>query len=137
MGGSSHYNTKARDIGVPCVMLAAMTLLWVEQAISTHRVPAFLISLAFCFVLHFAAMTTYWKKKGKDAQWWNWALVGLFYGLSMFPFALIFGHWIGFYIRTVAMTVCTMAWSSLIEKDVLEEVGRGFLDVATLPFLLI
>jgi hypothetical protein len=130
-------DTKARDIGVPLCVLAAMTLLWMGQATERHQVLAFSFALLVCGLLHFAAMTTYWKKKGTEALWWNWLLVGFFYSVSMAPFATLSGNWLGFYLRTVFLTMATTLWSVVIGHDVLEEAGRGVLDVATVPLLLI
>lgn len=126
MGGSGRWNTKARDFGVPMCMVAVMAVLghfhWI---------------LIPCFGLLFASLTTYFKKKGKDAFWWNWALVGLATGLSMLPFAILTGCWLGFGARVLVLTIFVTIWSEANGNAVIEEFGRGALIVGTLPLLLI
>jgi len=126
MGGASGYNTKFRDFGVPAIGILLLTILggwhWIY---------------ILCFGLYFGSMTTYWKKKGTDAKWWNWLLTGLGYSLAFLPFAITSGHWIGFIIRTIIVSIATMVWSDEVGNPVIEECGRGFITTATLPLLLI
>lgn len=127
MGGAAGYNTKFRDLGVPCVMIAAMSVL-----------GHFHWSLFICFGLLFGSLTTYFKKKGANAFWWNWLIVGLAYSLAMLPFTAIVTHnWLGFGLRTVVCTTAVVAWSEFVGNAVIEEWGRGAIIIATLPLLFV
>lgn len=145
MGGSAKQgkwydfllNTKARDLGVPVCSTAALILLcWNNPETSAHPIK-FGLALFLSFGLLFASLTTYWKKKGTDAKWYNWLLTGLGYGLAYLPVALFFADWIGFVIRVVILAAAIMVWSIAVGKDWLEEGGRGLLVIITLPLLLI
>jgi len=126
MGGARGYNTKFRDLGVPlCVVLAMFVLGQIHW------------TAVLCFGLLFGALTTYWKKKGAKAKWWNWMLTGLGYSLAMLPDAIHSHAWLGFFIRTVLLTTGTVIWSVAISHPVVEEIGRGVLIVITIPLLLI
>ena len=122
MGGSKDYNTKFRDFGVPFV---SCVYLWVTAGLGHW-------SLILCFGLMFASLTTYFKPKGKPAKFWNWALVGLAFGLSAFPLLIGFPLLWRLVVRTVALIVAVAVWSDNIDCDVLEEFGRGFLFTASL-----
>lgn len=131
LGGTS-AGTKWRDLGVPAIMVAAMLALghW-------HW------TLILCFVALFGALTTYNKwvsyffnrpdKHTVYAE--SWLITGLFYGLAMLPYVIYDGNWAGFAIRTSVLALFTCVWSELIGKDWLEEGGRGFAIIATLPLL--
>ena len=125
LGGAEGYNTKIRDFGVPTVGIG---LLWFLGGWNWW--------LIFCFGLYFASMTTYWKK-GPDAKWHNWLLTGLGYSLAFLPYTIATGHWVGFTIRTVIVTLGVMIWSELIDNPVWEECGRGAITTCTIPLLLI
>lgn len=130
-------NTKARDFGVPvCSTAALITLCWGHPVTSAHPIK-FGLALFLSFGLLFGSLTTYWKKKGTDAKWWNWLLTGLGYGLAYLPVALFFADWWGFAIRVVILAAAIMIWSLAVGKDWLEEGGRGLLIIITLPLLLI
>ena len=126
IGGASGYNTKFRDLGLPTVGIG---LLWILGGWNWW--------LILCFGLYFGSMTTYWKKKGTDAKWWNWLFVGLGYSLAFLPYSIATGHWLGFGIRTFLVTILTSVWSNNIGNPVVEECGRGVITTATLPLLLI
>jgi hypothetical protein len=123
LGGTS-AGTLWRDIGVPLCGLILMLLLgrW-------HW------SLLICAVLTYGSCTTYFKRKGQDALWFNWLFVGLAFSLSMLPYAWATGHWVEFIYRSLACTIGVVGWNLLIGKDWLEEGGRYFIIVSTL-FLL-
>ena len=124
-GGSGNYPRQARLIGVPllsCGMLMFFDFRW---------------WIFLCIPLMIGAISTYWKKKGTDAMWWNWALHGLGLSLAMLPYAIVSGHWIGFTMRTIVLTSLVTIWSEEISNAVVEEFGRGFLTVVTIPILLI
>lgn len=122
LGGK--YQTKIRDFGVPVIMCVAMLSMG-----HAHW------SLVLCFGSLFGSLTTYWKKKRTDAKWYNWAITGLFYGLSMLPYAIFTGHYLGFAVRSLVLAVLVMVWSLSIGRDWLEEWGRGFLIISTLLLL--
>jgi hypothetical protein len=81
--------------------------------------------------------TTYFKKKGSDAKLWNWILVGLALSLALLPWAIFTHHLLGFGVRTIVLTGAIALWSEKIGNAVVEELGRGFLIMATLFLLLI
>ncbi len=125
------FNTKARDIGVPLVALGGMFVLGIGNA-----VPWWINLISFLAM--FGALTTYWDSipfnKGKD----NFFLHGLGIGLAYAPYAFFAVGMPGApFIRAVVLGVAVGLWSRLIGKDWLEEGGRGFLIVITLPLMLI
>jgi hypothetical protein len=126
LGGASGYNTKFRDLGVPTVGIG---LLWFLGGWNWW--------LILCFGLYFGSLTTYWKKKGTDAMWWNWLFTGLGYSLAFLPYTIATGHYLGFIIRTILVTVLIAVWSYNIDEVVLEENGRGVITTITIPLLLI
>jgi hypothetical protein len=91
--------------------------------------------LIICWGLMFGAQTTYFKKKGTDATWVNWLFVGLAFSVAMLPFSIVSGNLLGFVYRSIAVTAFTVLWSHFIGKDWLEEGGRGFIQIITLPLL--
>lgn len=122
LGGQ--VQTKIRDLGVPTIMLLYFV-------VTKH----FHWSLLICFVLMFGSLTTYWKKKGTDAQWYNWMFTGIGYSLCMLPYVLFNHHWIGFAERTIFVVAATTLWSQFIGEVNAEEGGRGFIIGSSL-FLL-
>ena len=122
--------TKTRDFGVP---LLCLVVLWIWNGFDIHHWWAYVLT----FGLSFGAMTTYWKKKGENAKWYNWALVGLGISLGFLPFAVSSGEWLGFFLRTIVLTTCSALWSVLIANAVIEEFGRGFLSVVTVALIVI
>ena len=123
LGGATGFNTKYRDWGVPLVVCP---MLGVTQ--SWHW------TLALLFPLLWGALSTYWKRKGADAKWVNWALHGLGCALAFIPWYWYTGEWGLFAVRSVVMVVGITGWSVLIKNSVVEELGRGALIV--LPFLI-
>ena len=129
VGGSDlplENKTKYRDAGCP---LIACGLLAYSQWPLTFIAW---IGLILSFGLSWGAMTTYFKKKGTDAMWWNWLIVGLAFGVAFLPYAWATQQWIPFAIRAVATTILIMVWSQAIGWAVLEELGRGFIYCSTL-----
>ena len=130
--GGSGKGTLWRDLGVPVCMALSMFLL-----------GHFHWTLILCFGLLFASLTTYNKWAGyllnrpdKNTVYWeSWSITGLFYGLTMLPYVIYDGNWIGFGIRASVLALFTCIWSELIGKDWLEEGGRGFAIIATLPLI--
>lgn len=89
------------------------------------------------FLLSWGALSTYWKKKGTDAEWWNWFLHGFGIGLAMLPFVFIGLSLNKIIIRALAMGVLMMIWSEWHDDVVWEECGRGACILLTLPILFI
>lgn len=81
--------------------------------------------------------TTYFKKKGTDAKWWNWLLVGLAFSVAVLPVVLVQHLFIGFIIRTLVCTFLVVYWSESNGNVVCEEFGRGVIPIVTLPLLFI
>jgi len=128
MGGSDEYNTKWRDLGIPT--LVTIVLLCFGPGFSGSILGALCYFLTFGLV--FAAQTTYFKQKGQDAKAWNWMLVGLANGLALAPYTFLTGQWLAFVVRTVALIIMITAWSEWKDNAIEEELGRGFLIIATL-----
>jgi hypothetical protein len=131
MGGDEEYNTKFRDFGVPVCSYAALLIFWHPTGIIGW------LMVVVSFLALFGSLTTYWKKKGSDAMWWNWALTGLFYGLAAFPLLWAGLHWWAIGLRAIALVVTITAWSESQGDVVWEERGRGALVTITMPMLLI
>ena len=119
-------DSKARDFGVPLCMVA-----WMAFAGQLHW------TLILCFGLLFGSLTTYFKKKGENAKWFNWLFCGLAYSVAMIPFVIANGLWLPFIYRTIVLSAFTIIWSEGIGLDWIEEGGRGFGIIVTLPILLI
>ena len=131
--GGSNAGTKWRDMGVSGVVCLATGIL-------VHPVGLWAyLSLIPCFGAMFGALSTYryFLPKPDDYTFPYYALHGFFVALSMVFFAWATGHWIGFWIRVAVCTAGVSAWSAWIKRDWIEEGGRGFLVVGTLPLLLL
>lgn len=126
MGGASGYSTYYRDVG--CSLLSVLMLGYI---IAWHWI------LILVFGLTWGALSTYFKKKGTDAKWFNWILVGLALSLATLPIIIVYGHWVGFFLRTIVLSLSIMSWSETNDNAVLEECGRGFLIPITIPLLLV
>ena len=125
IGGTS-WGTKYRDWGVPTCMMWWFILSGIENK-----------WICLCWLLMFSAQTSYFKKDGTDAKWYHWAFVGLAFSFSMLPYSITTHHYDGFIYRGLAVTAFTVLWSELNGKAWLEEAGRGFIQVITLPLLLV
>jgi len=135
LGGAEAYNTKFRDLGVPLVSTAYLLTLGLQPHVGGLWG---LISAYFLhFSLLFSATTSYFKRKGQDARWYNWALTGLAYSLAALPLAWATGNWVGFALRCVVTTVLVTLLSERIGWDVGEECSRGAVTVGTLPLLIL
>ncbi len=131
VGGTS-WGTKYRDWGVPTCMLWYFILMGVEHW-----------SLVLCWGLMFGAQTTYnkWAAKliGRDTNdviWICWAVTGLAYSCALLPLLLGGASLNGCIVRGVVVTLFTLAWSELIGEAWIEESGRGFIQIITLPLLM-
>ena len=142
MGGSGNFPRYFRELGqglcvaIDMPVLGLITLTW--QAILGD-----VLAFGICW-----AESTYFKKKGTDAKWYNWALVGLVFAVVPLPYCILTNsHWIGFGVRAVLCPVLVVLWQEKLSaqvaedfkigKDITDEFGRGFINVATLPLLLI
>lgn len=86
----------------------------------------------------YGVLTTYWDKWGTDdVEWYEWALTGFAYAASAVMLCIGWGHWIGFSIRCVVLTVFTWGISAGSKNVWVEELGRGVVFTATIPLLLI
>lgn len=132
MGGSDTYNTKWRDIG--SMLCATLCLLITKPLVFNVET---VLAVVVMSGLTFATNTTYFKRKGTDAKWWNWALVGLAWGLCALPVALVTHCWLGFTLRTIGLGALVCFWSQSNNNVVWEENGRGFLLTASIPLLLL
>ena len=134
LGGSSYSDypklpkwlvrSYTRDIGVTLLTILSLIVL-----------GKYHWSLWLCFPLMWAAISTYWKKHGTDAMWWNWFLHGLGIGLAIIPY--------GIFTNTLPMVICRgllmgflMAIWCEYQSDVeMEEFFRGAVIVGTLWLL--
>lgn len=126
MGGSGNYPRWTREVGLCVCMNLEMILL-----------GFFHWSLIICTGALYGLATTYFKKKGTDAKAINWFFVGLAFSIAMLPLVLVYHLWIGFAIRTFVCTALVVIWSETNGNAVCEELGRGYIPIATLPLLLI
>lgn len=140
MGGAAGYNTKFRDFGIPTVAVLVF-LVW-----SWGNYHLALLSLIVTWGATFGVQTTYWKKKGVDAKWFNWLFTGIGYSIcwiptviaqSIWPSSGIHAHWLGFCIRSLVCTGLTVLVSQLIGNAVWEENARGWVEIITVPLLFI
>ena len=126
MGGSDRYNTKWRDFGCPLAAVASALIIGLRHW-------SFFIS----FGLLFGAMTTYWKRKGEDARWYNWLVTGFMYALAFLPPVYFLSRFEAFVYFAVFLSIATMIWSEMVSDVVWEECGRGaILIIAQVAFLI-
>lgn len=152
MGGSGRYARFWRELGqgiayiLDMLILNLVTLAW-------QPIAGIILGFGICW-----AESTYFKRSGTDAKWWNWALVGAVFGVIPLPYCILTGsHWVGFGIRMPVCILGTVWWQQALSqevcndinailvkmnkpkigKDVTDEFGRGFINVVTLPLLLI
>jgi len=119
------FNTKYRDFGTP---LCGIAILILNNPINWMIG----IGLFLTFGASFGTMTSYFKKRGSDAMWWNWLIVGLMFGISALPYAWATGQWMPLLYRTVITACFVTIWSETISWDDLEEFERGFIFCASL-----
>lgn len=130
--GGNGSGTLYRDLGVPLLMIVLLSAM-------NH----FHWSLILSTGLLFASLTTYNKWVGRlfgrrtnNVYWESWLITGLFYGLSILPYVIFYTQdYVCFTIRCICLSILTCLWSIIIGKDWLEEGGRGFFIIATLPIL--
>ena len=126
MGGAAGYNTKFRDFGCPTVAVLSAMIIGL-----CHW------SLAISWLVCFAVMTTYWKRKGQDASWYHWWTTGLMYAVAFLPVAYFLSRIEAFVFFTIFLSTATAIWSSLVSNVVWEECVRGaILILAQAAFLI-
>ena len=124
MGGSGNYPRWVRPVGVSaCLILGMLARGYFDWW------------LILCFGIQYGAVTTYFKKKGTDAKWWNWLLVGIASSAAILPVVINSGDWLSFAVRGVVLTAGTVLWSQFIGHAVVEELGRGALIILSLLML--
>lgn len=150
MGGSGRFGRFWRPLGQACALVAAMACvgrIW----LAWQPIVGTFLSFGMSWL-----ETTYFKKPGTDAKWYNWGLVGLVFGLIPLPYcAFTNSCWLGFGLRIPVCVGLTIWWQQELSqqvcndinlflpdgkhigKDVTDEFGRGFINVATLPILLV
>ena len=118
-GGKWYFNTKVRDIGVTiCILI----MLYICKA--TFPWYIWLVTA----LLSFGSLTTYCTPKGQqDVLLFNWVTVGVMYSCVMLPIAFYTGHWLGFGVRALILTIGIPLISEKFDNVWLEEGGRGFL----------
>jgi hypothetical protein len=152
MGGSGRYPRFWRDLGQGICFALEMLILGL-MAWAWQPFLGVFLGFGVCW-----AESTYFKAAGKDADWLSWALVGAVFGLVALPYCvLVPGHWLGFAIRLPLCVGLTVLWQEVLSnlvalhlsailklfnkpaigKDVTDEVGRGFINIITLPLLLV
>ena len=95
MGGAAGYNTKFRDLGCPTVAVVSALIIGL-----CHW------SLAISWLVCFAVMTTYWKRKGQDANWYHWWTAGLMYAVAFLPVAYYLSRIEAFVFFTIKSSTC-------------------------------
>ncbi len=126
MGGADGYNTKWRDFGCPLVAVASALIIGLGHW-----------SLVLSFGALFGAMTTYWKRKGEDAEWYNWLMTGFMYAMAFLPTVWFLSRFEAFVPFTAFLSIATMIWSEAMDDVVWEECGRGaILIIAQVAFLI-
>lgn len=118
-------DTRARDAGCPACAITILGLLF-----GWHW------SLILVYGLMWLALSTYWKKKGDDAKWYNWLMTGFAYGLAFILYVWNYQHnWFGLVLLIVFITYTTMWWSELCDGVIIEASGRGALIILLIPLL--
>jgi len=129
-GADPPFRSWMRDWVCPAFAIGILLLWWHPAGYAWLLIP-------LMYGLTGGALSTYWKKKGTDANFWNYFLHGFFIALAMLPYSWATGHWIGFSIRLVVLPTAIAIWSAKTSLDVVEESGRGFLIGISLPLLLL
>lgn len=132
LGGSSNGQRFYRPVGLGVLTIATL-IIW----LGVHMDWKVLCAMFACGGLNAGLCTTYFKKKNTDATIWSWVLVGLAFSIALLPIAYTDNLWVGFAIRAVALTPAVAMWSQLIGNAVVEEFGRGFLNIITIALMFI
>lgn len=125
-GGSEHgIGRWVREVAVGIAEILAITILFGWNWWS-------LLIMGTCWL-----MTTYFKSKNDDAQWWNWMLVGCVFAIMPLPqvIALAVGHhpiWHGFLIRAAVIVPATTLWCTFVGNVQWSEGVRGGFQILSL-----
>jgi len=80
-------------------------------------------------------MTTYWKRNGEDARWYNWLITGFMYVLAFLPTVYFLSRFEAFVYFAAFLSIATIIWSEIMSDVVWEECGRGaILIIAQMAF---
>jgi hypothetical protein len=131
LGGWNKGNRLYRILGVPTI--TCITLLTLYNSVNIAWQKA-LLPYLLTLGLTAGMISAYW---GQDEKKWGFWCHGLGISLAVLPIIFITQHWLGFSIRCLVLTAFITVWSELTKWDILEEGGRGFAIVATLPLLLL
>lgn len=130
-GGVWYKKSWIRDWVCPLVVLAVME--WLGK---WHW------SLLLCYPLMALALSTYHKwlnpifnKPKSDCYFMNWFMHGFIIGLALLPYGYFTDTIDTIILRAFILGVFMMVWSEIIDKDKVEESGRGGLIIATLKML--
>ena len=118
-----------RDWLIPLVSLGYLLTLWGLQ-----NSTGWLLLLP-CILLNSGALSTYWDWLFKEKD--NFYMHGFMCSLALFPLYWAGIHWYAILIRAVVCALGMGVWSNIMDKDIIEEGGRGFIHTATIPLLLI
>lgn len=84
------------------------------------------------------AESTYFKRKGTDAKWYNWMAVGLVFALVPIPYIISSGHhWVGFAYRSFFIIPATTLIGTFVGDVDWSEGLRGAVQIITIPLLLL
>ena len=124
-GGSSHgIGRWMRQAGMMVTMGFGL-LLWFGWS------PWILLSAGACW-----AESTYFKKKGTDATFVNWCLVGLVFALIPLPVVWATGkHWLWFWLSSVVIVPLVGCWCVVMSNVQWSEGGRGAMQILRLLLL--
>lgn len=76
-------------------------------------------------------------KPSEDNYWFNYLAHGIGICLAILPWVWHYGLWHGFGLRLIVLPLVIMLWSIIWDEVNVEEMGRGFFIVASLPMLFI
>jgi hypothetical protein len=127
LGGWEKGNRMYRILGCPLVFLGVF---WACFGLDFSLWWAY----ALTFGISAGMISAYW---GLDSEKWGYWAHGLGLSLACLTLILFTGHWVGFALRTIVLTALITLWSEYTKWDILEEWGRGFIYIATIPILLI
>jgi hypothetical protein len=140
LGGWEYGNRLLRLLGVPacCILMAGIFVQWNWSLI-----------LTFGCILGVTS-TYFFKEKGEDPPWWDWAVYGAMEGVAFLFYAYFTHCWIGYTVRIAINALLVMIWSAWLNKmvckilnkvfpkltsDWVDEIGRYFIIAATVPLL--
>ena len=130
MGGSDEFPKWVRRIGCSLCFVALMALYGLFTGIANS------IAIVLTTLMLYGCLTTYWKGDAPDVLWYHWLFTGFMYGFAAIPYAWVSGHWFGFWLRCLVLTIFTVAWSEYHTDVEKEEFGRGCAIIATMLLLL-